>query len=211
MAAGEDGSIVTDYQYEQNTHSGNQFLRDHFEKESVHTEPTVIVTDGAYSGTVNEELATGKNVQLVTTNLTGREAQDIVADFGFNENGTKVEKCAGGFEPKSCSYTPKTGQCTASFHRSQCEQCPHKAQCRPKTFKHTSRKTISAGTKRCAEQQRYRGTEEFKRLSGLRNGVETIPFILHRKYHVDHMPMRGLIRSRFFLGSLKSDYKYSKR
>ena len=30
------------------------------------------------------------NVQLVTTNLTGREAEDIAADFEFNEEGTKV-------------------------------------------------------------------------------------------------------------------------
>ena len=199
-AAGEEGSIVTDYQYEQNTYSDSQFLKDHLEKESGHAEPAVIVTDGAYSGTANEELAAGKNVQLVTTNLTGREAQDIAADFEFNEDGTKVEKCAGGFEPKSCSHNPKTGQCTASFHRSQCEQCPHKAQCRPKTFKRTCRKTISANTKRRAEQQRYRGTEEFSQLSSFRNGVEAIPSILRRKYHVDHMPVRGLIRSRFFFG-----------
>ncbi len=157
--AGKEDSIVTDYQYKQNTHNDSQFLKDYLEKESVHTEPAVIVTDGAYCGTANEELAAGKNVQLVTTNLTGREAQDIAADFGFNEDGTKVEKCAGGFEPKSCCYNPRTGQCTASFQRSQCGQCPHKAQCRPKTFKPTCRKTISVSTKRRAEQQRYRGTK----------------------------------------------------
>lgn len=209
-AAGEAGSIVTDYQYEQNTYSDSQFLKNHLEKESGHTEPAVIVTDGAYSGTANEELAAGKNVQLVTTNLTGREAQDIAADFEFNEDGTKVEKCAGGFGSKSCSYNPKTGQCTASFHRSQCEQCPHKAQCRPKTFKRTCRKTISANTKRHTEQQRYRGTEEFSRLSSFRNGVEAIPSMLRRKYHVDHMPVRGLIRSRFFFGCKISALNFGK-
>ena len=33
----------------------------------------------------NEELAVEKNIQLATMNLTGREAEDIVADFEFNE------------------------------------------------------------------------------------------------------------------------------
>lgn len=150
-AAGKDGSIVTDYQYGQNTHSDSQFLKDYLEKESVHTEPAVIVADGTYSGTANEGLAAGKNVQLVTTNLTDREAQDIAANFEFSEDETEVEKCAGGFETKSCSYNPRIGQCTASFHRSQCEQCPHKAQCRPKTFKHTCRKMISVNAKRRAK------------------------------------------------------------
>ena len=199
-AAGDNGSIVTDYQYEKNTHSDSQFMKDYLEKEEAYQEQVTVVTDGAYSGKSNEELAAEKNVQLVTTNLTGRGAQDIAADFEFNEEGTKVEKCAGGFAPKSCSYNPQTGQCTVSFQRTQCEQCPHKDQCRPKTFKRTCRKTISANTKRRAEQQRYRGTEEFKKLSNFRNGVETIPSILRRKYHVDYMPVHGLIRSRLFFG-----------
>ena len=62
-----------------------------------------IVTDSAYSGTQNEELAAEKNVHLVTTNLTGRKAEDILADFEFSEDGRKVLKCPGGHEPKSCS------------------------------------------------------------------------------------------------------------
>lgn len=199
-AASDDGSIVTDYQYERNTYSDSQFMKDYLEKEDSHTEPAMIVTDGAYSGKTNEELAAEKNVQLVATNLTGREAEDIIADFEFNEEGTKVERCAGGFKPKSCSYNSQTGQCTVSFQRGQCEQCPHRKKCHPRTFKRTCRKTVSANTKRRAEQQRYRDTEEFKKLSNFRNGIETIPSLLRRKYHVDHMPVRGLIRSRLFFG-----------
>ena len=136
----------------------------------------------------------------MTTNLTGREAEDIIADFEFNEEGTKVEKCAGSFQTKSCSYNSQVGQCTVSFHRSQCEPCPHRNECHPKTFKRTYQKTVSANAKRHAEQQRYQGTEEFKKLSDFRNGVETIPSLLRRKYHVDHMPVRGLIRTRLFFG-----------
>lgn len=84
------------------------------------------MTDGVYSGTQNEEIAAEKNVRLVTTNLTGREAEDILADFEFSE--------------------------------------------------------------------------DFKKQSRFRNGVETIPSILRRKYGIDKIPVRGLIRSRFFFG-----------
>ena len=45
-AAGENGSIVLDYQYEQNVHSDSQFLQEAQEAEAVHGEPVIIVTDG---------------------------------------------------------------------------------------------------------------------------------------------------------------------
>ena len=52
-------------------------------------ERTVIVTDGAYSGTENTQLAAHKNVELITTSLTGKPAPDILADFEFNEEGSR--------------------------------------------------------------------------------------------------------------------------
>lgn len=49
--------------------------------------PVTIVTGVAYSGTENERLASEKNVNMVTTNLTGRQTDDFVADFEFSEDG----------------------------------------------------------------------------------------------------------------------------
>ena len=198
--SGENGSIVTDYQYETNTYSDTQFLQDSLEGMGRQEETVTVVTDGAYAGQRNTQLAEENNVCLVHTNLTGLESEDLLADFEFNDDGTKVLKCPGGFEPKSCSYNQSTGQCVVSFQRNQCEQCPYKKQCHPKMFKRVSRKTVSVNAKRRAEQQRYRSTEAFKELSRFRNGVETIPSILRRKYRVDCMPVRGLIRGRFWFG-----------
>ena len=162
-AAGENGSIVLDYQYEQNTHSDSQFLQEALEAEPAHDEPVTIVTDGAYAGGKNQDLAKEKQIELVTTNLTGRETEDIMGDFEYSEDGKTVTKCPGGQEPKSCSYNATTGQ--------------------------------------WALQQRMRKKEIFQKLSRFRNGVETIPSILRRKYGIDHIPVRGLIRSKFFVGN----------
>lgn len=199
-ATGDGCSIVEDYQYEQNTHSDSQFLKDALTSMEKSQEPVTIVTDGAYSGAENSELADEKNIELISTNLTGREAEDILADFEFSEDGKKVTKCPGGYAPKSCSYSPVTGQCTVSFYRTQCQGCPYQKQCHPKMFKNVCRKTLSANSSRRAEYQRKRNTEEFKKNSRFRNGVETLPSILRRKYNVDKMPVRGLIRSRFVFG-----------
>ena len=52
-------------------------------------ERTAIVTDGAYSGTENAQLAADKNIELITTSLRGKAAPNILADFGFNEEGKR--------------------------------------------------------------------------------------------------------------------------
>ena len=44
------------------------------------------------------------------------------------------------------------------------------------------------------------GTEEFKNLFRIRNGVETISSLLRRKYHADRMSVQELIRGRFLFG-----------
>ena len=58
-----------------------------------------MVTDGAYCGEELKKLARSKNIDLVTTNLTGRKVADIHADFEFNDDGTKVIRCPGGCTP----------------------------------------------------------------------------------------------------------------
>ena len=208
--AGENGSIVTDYQFENNTYSDSQFLQDSLEQMGEQEERVTIVTDGAYAGQKATELAEANNVSLVHTNLTGRESEDILADFEFNEEGNRVIRCPGGQEPKSCSYNQITGQCVVSFQKSKCEQCPYQKQCHPKMFKRVSRKTVSVNAKHRVQQQRYRNSEEFQKLSRFRNGVETIPSILRRKYQVDRMPVRGIKRGSFWFGCKIGALNFSK-
>ena len=48
--------------------------------------------------------------------------------------------------------------------------------------------------------QRFRKTWQFEFLSRVRNGVETVPSILRRRYHIDTMPVRGKIRTKHMFG-----------
>ena len=58
-----NGSIVTDYQYEKNTHSDSQFLKETVNAMEKTEEPTVLITDGAYSGRDNT------NAAIISTRL----------------------------------------------------------------------------------------------------------------------------------------------
>lgn len=110
-------------------------------------------------------------------------------------------KCPAGHTPKSCCCSKGGGgHIYVSFPREQCMNCPHKEQCRVKVHKKVCSLTISATAQFRARAKRMMGTEEFHLLARLRNGVETLPSILRRIYHIDRMPVRGCIRSRFFFG-----------
>ena len=197
---GENGSIIEDYQYEPNNHSDSDFMRESIEKMGKQEAATIIVTDAAFGGESNRQLAEEHNITLITTNLTGKETDEIMADFELNEEETRITKCPAGYEPKSCSYNNKTGTFHLSFHHEQCAHCPYKDRCKPTEHKKTYRRNVSHSMRQRAQQKRERKTDAFKAMSHFRNGVETVPSILRRKYNVDKMPVRGTIRGKLYFG-----------
>ncbi|WP_342756543.1 transposase [Kineothrix sedimenti] len=199
-SVGENGSVVTDYQFEPNTYSDSQFLKDHLQQTESQKETTILITDGAYSGAENTSLAAAKNIRLVTTDLTGKEVPDIYADFEMNKEGTRILKCPAGYSPKSCCCSSSNGHVHASFIKELCLGCPHKDECRVKVYKNVCSVDLSATAQYRAKTRRYMKTDEFKAFARLRNGVETIPSILRSQYQVDRMAVRGKIRSGFFFG-----------
>jgi len=197
---GKNGSVVTDYQYEQNTHSDSQFLQDSISKMDKADEEIILITDGGYGGGDNTAIAKEKNVTLLTTALIGKEAPDVLADFVFNEDGTKLLNCAAGHKPRSCSYTKRTKQCNVSFDRDLCVSCPYQNQCKPKIYKKVAKFITSQNASNRAKCQRYMQGDDFRNYAKLRNGVETVPSNIRKNYHLEKLP-RGKQRGKFFFGS----------
>lgn len=179
---GKNGSVVTDYQFDKNTHTDSHFLQESLSQMEKSQEEIILVTDGGYDGQDNVALAKEKNVRLVTTALIGKEAPDALANFEFNEDGTRLLKCAAGHEPVSQSYTKTTRQCRVSFDRNHCVGCPYQEQCRPKIYKKVATFITSKNASNRAKSQRYMQSEEFGNLARLRNGVETIPANIRKNY-----------------------------
>ena len=197
---GDGASVITDYNYQANTYSDSQFLKDTVDELGDQEETLTIVTDGAYGGEDNTTLAKENNINLVTTNFQGKKPEDIFAEFEFSPDGRKVLKCAGGHKPLTNSYNPKTEQCRITMDKGKCNSCPYKDQCRPKFHKKKASKVLSWKTVSRAQQIRHMKTSEFKELAKIRNGVESIPSILRRKYRVDEMPVRGKLKTKLFFG-----------
>ena len=201
-AACEDGSMITDYQYEQNNYSDSQFLKDFIQKESKISSgsKTTLVTDGAYASTENEQIAKANGIEHVSTELAGRKTEDICADFVFNDEGTRILRCPNGLSPLRCSYISTSGQCRAVFDLSSCPGCPYFNICHPKLQKKTAVKILSVKSALRARSRRRQTGETFNRQRNFRNGAEAIPSIMRNKFNVDRMPVRGLIRTRHLFG-----------
>lgn len=114
-SVGEEGSLITDYAYEQNTYADNQFMKDHLNKQPVYETETLLVADGAYSGHANTKQANGHNIKLVTTNFTGRKPKDVFAEFVFSADVKELLKCAHGQTPLDSHYEKHNDRCDVHF------------------------------------------------------------------------------------------------
>lgn len=197
---GENGSIITDYQYEQNIHSDIKFLNEHLDGEERTPERRTMVADGAYGSDELRKKADEKNIDLVTTDLTGCETKDIYADFVFKEDGQGIASCPAGNKPVSTGLVKSTGKCRGSFDRKCCENCPFSGQCNPKIGNKKAVVYVSQKQSDRAKAQRKMDSPLFKIIARVRNGVETIPSILRRRYEIDRMPVRGKIRMKHMFG-----------
>lgn len=195
---GGNGSVVTDYEYEPNIYSDPQFLKDRLEEFTEQEEPLLMITDGGYFSDKNMETAAQKNIQLVTTGLTGQDAKDILNLFVYNESQTKVLQCPAGNVPRSSCYVSDE-RIKNSFDRKQCENCPYREQCKPQMRKRTAQVFIYKKSIIRAQLQKWIASKEFKDYARLRNGIETVPSNIRRNYHLEKLP-RGKQRGKFFFG-----------
>ena len=126
---------------------------------------------GTYSEKQNSRLASGHNQKPVTTNFTGCKPNEIYADFVFIDDSKYLIKCKNNCVPEERVF-----------------------------LKTWVRKEVSWKSVGRAKQLQYMQTEEFSEYAKFRNGVEAIPSLLRRRYHVDKIPVHGKKRTRLFFG-----------
>lgn len=197
-AIDEKGSIITNYDYEVNSHSDSSFCKETIEKLGKQEEPVTLITDGAYGSLENVELASKNNINLITTALIGKTPEIVLSEFELDEATHEVIKCPLGNVPYKTSYYEKTGLYRALFNKKTCEHCPLREQCGAKLQKKSAYVLITAKTIQRASYLKRLSAEEYTSLQKKRNGVEGLPSVLRRRYHVDTMPVRGLVRSKIW-------------
>ncbi len=88
------GSVVTDYQYDVNTRSDVDFLRETIDQAEVSEEIVVLIADTAYASEL-AGLAADQNIGILTTGLRGRKTREILTQFVYSEDGLSILRCPG--------------------------------------------------------------------------------------------------------------------
>jgi len=190
--------MITGYDLQKNTYSDQKFAQDIISKLPIEKDGVTALVDGAYfSEDINKKVKT-KWIKMIPTNLIGG---------GKNNNGDKFEIEEKEHLVKKCPYSHKTinskfieGSYRAHFDKKHCSSNPFRKDCpvieqkKSYLFK-VSEKTLH----RCQFIIKMR-TSKYQELARKRAGVEGIPSILRRRYKIDRLPVRGLLRVKVYLG-----------
>ena len=195
---GENGNIITHYDYDINLHSDSDFAAELIKSMGQQKEKSIITVDGAYPSEANIEAAKKNNIELVPSALSGAEPLAILNEFQISE--TAIETCPSGQTPTWNEYNEEKGIYRAHFNKETCETCPRRTSCPVKLQKKKAAVTITKTSKNRAALAKSITTERYKELARKRNGIEGVPSVLRRKYRVDEMPVRGLVRSKMWFG-----------
>jgi hypothetical protein len=191
-----NGAIITGMDYAQNTHSDVAFCKSVIENEGRQTETMTLIADGAYGSDELVDQARQQNINLITTALIGKTPDPLMSEYEIDEQHHQLRKCPAGHTPLSCQYKFQTDSYYAHFNKSICMTCPNRQHCGVKFQKKTGLVHISAKTVHRAAYLKQLSQPEYKALTRKRNAVEGIPSVLRRKYRVDHMPVRGYVRTK---------------
>lgn len=125
-ASGKNGSIIEDYQYEQNIHSDSQFLKETLDGMEKQAETVTIVMDGAYSGTQNEKQAAEKNVALSPQTLQDGKPRTSWLILNSAKMAGKSSNAPAVMNRKAAAITRKPASVPFPFRRASARTAPIK-------------------------------------------------------------------------------------
>ena len=206
----DDSGVITHYDLKPNTYSDIRFCEDVIDALGKVPEVNVLV-DGAYYSYEMDQKAKKQGIMLKPGQLVGKaptQEKLSYSSFEVDEETQKIVLCPNKEEPQM-SYFSKNSH-TAKFKNEQCENCPLRNQCPSKKEKKGYSVKFSNKSYSNSKIREIMQTKEYIKLTNKRAGVEGIPSVIRRKYQVDAMPVRGLLRSKIVFGFKIGAYNFNK-
>jgi len=210
----DDTSIITNYDVKPNIYSDSKFsddvIKDIFKKKEA-DEKIQMITDGAYYEQEKAKEALKQNIELIPGELVGRKpSTDKIGYDKFTVDKEKniITNCPNGTEPEESYNSSKSY--TAKFNKDICEKCPNNNNCPIKPQKKFNTISVSEKRRNTDLQKEKMSQQEYIEIINQRAGVEGIPSVLRRRYKIDNMPIRGLLRSKLWVGFKIAAYNFKK-
>ena len=190
--------MIEGYDLQKNTYSDQKFAQDTIEKLPVEKDGVTALVDGAYFSEEINKKAKAKGIKMVPTNLVGGGKNSNCDKFEIDEKEHLVKKCPSGHKPINSKF--KEGSYRAHFDKKHCKYCPFRKDCPVIEQKKSYLFRVSEKTLHRSQLITKMGTSEYQELARKRAGIEGIPSVLRRRYKIDHLPVRGEVRSKVWLG-----------
>jgi len=190
--------MITGYDLQKNTYSDQKFAKDTIEKLTVEKDGVTALVDGAYYSEDIAKKAKSKNIKMVPTSLTGGGKNSNCGKFEIEEKEHLVKKCPSGHKPIDSTF--KEGSYRAHFNKKHCSSCPLQKDCPVVKQKKSYLFKVSETKLHRSRLITKMGTSEYQEFASKRAGIEGVFSVLRRRYRVDHLPIRGLVRVKLCLG-----------
>ena len=190
-------SLIIETDLSCNLHSDVDFQKESINKRSETSPIEMTTTDGGFYSMENSALGAQRGVIMIPTGLTGSSSKPLYSKFQFSEDGHTVKMCPDGKSPvKQVIFWKNSSEfINAKFDKDDCKQCKYHDQCPMQEQKKANKVIINLELAKRAEIEDDLGSEEYKQKANERNGAETIPSILNRRYNVQRiMSFRGVVR-----------------
>jgi len=194
----DKNQMIEGYDLQQNTYSDQRFAEDTISKLPVETDEITILADGAYYSEDIDKKAKAKGIKMVPTNLVGGGKKSNAAQFEIDEKEHLLTKCPSGHQPIDSTF--KKGFYRAHFAKKHCTNCPFRKDCSVIKQKKSYLFRVSEKTLHRLQLITKMGTSTYQELARKRAGIEGIPSALRRRYKIDHLPVRGKVRVKVWLG-----------
>ena len=205
-----EAGVIKHYDLKPNTYSDIKFSEDVIDKLDNCQGINVLVDGAYYSHEINEK-AKEKGIALKPGQLVGKApTPDKIpySEFEVDQESKKVTLCPNKEEPQM-SYFSKNSH-SAKFKNEQCENCALRKQCPVKKEKKGYSVKFSSKSYSNSKLREAMKTKEYIQLTNKRAGVEGIPSVIRRKYQVDSMPVRGLLRSKLWFSFKIGAFNFNK-
>jgi len=186
--------MIEGYDLQKNTYSDQKFAEDTIKK----LEDATLLTDGAYFSEDINNKARARGITMIPTNLIGGTKNSNCDKFEIDEKEHLVKRCPSGHKPITSKF--KEGSYRAHFNQKHCSHCPLRKDCSVIKQKKSYLFKVSEKTLHRSRLITKMGTSEYQELAKKRAGIEGIPSVLRRRYKIDHLPVRGEVRSKVWLG-----------
>ena len=118
--------------------------------------------------------------------------------FEIDEKEHLVKRCPPGHKPITSKF--KEGSYRVRFDKKHCINCPLRKNFPVIEQKNSYLFRVSEKTLQRPQLISKMGTSEYQELARKRAGAEGIPSVLRRRYKIDHLPVRRLVRVKVYLG-----------